>query len=376
MGALAALLLSSVMIDAVSAAGLVPSPGTGHGVLTDAPPAEEAASLAYSPGVGGTCAGVQPPETFFTWGYGFGSFERHAVGSPMFVCIGRFSSPDVNLSITPPQGRRIVLPTQTFTENQARIVLAISVLPSPPNTRYRITNDAGMDVSGRLRGSGSGTYRVELSAGATEKTKSFTLESPPTPRLISPNGAFESVASGGRVRFDVAGEKPGAVFRVSVFGPAKSGAANQLRTTLVARANKRGEAIIALDIQTSDSGVACALLEPYTYAPKGAGLDPHIHCFAVNPTTTSGKATAHQYAVTDDVNIRTEPTSTSASVAVVPSGSQVTVECVTTGEQITGPYGPTDKWDRITWNSTKGYVTDEYVESGDDVDDPSIIPAC
>jgi uncharacterized protein YraI len=80
--------------------------------------------------------------------------------------------------------------------------------------------------------------------------------------------------------------------------------------------------------------------------------------------------------VTDDVNLRHDPTSTSASLSLIPSGSQITIDCVATGEQIDGPRGLTDKWDKTVWKGFGGYVTDQYVDTKNDVNDRSIIPAC
>jgi hypothetical protein len=284
-------LATASVCPSAGAAILVPAPGTGHGVLTDAPPAEAAGSLKYSPGLGGTCVDPQPPETFYTWGYGFGRESRLAVGSPMFVCIGRFTSPEVNVSVTPPEGRSLVLPTLSFVGNEPTIVLSVSVMPRPPATRYRITRRNEVLASGLLDGDGIGTYQLEASGGGMPKTTSFMLDPPPSPRLLSPNGNYEDVAQGGRVSFGVAGVERFKLIQVSVFGPEKAGSRNQLRTKIVGRANKRGEVVLTLDIQSSESGLFCALLEPYAHDLRGNGFDPRVDCFYVNeqadtPATT------------------------------------------------------------------------------------------
>jgi hypothetical protein len=85
------------------------------------------------------------------------------------------------------------------------------------------------------------------------------------------------------MRFDVAGQVPLERFEVSVFGPSTA-SGSPLRTTIVGRANRRGMAVVMLDVQRdSETGDYCALLEPYTRAPARAGqLDPHISCFEIS----------------------------------------------------------------------------------------------
>ena len=135
-----------------------------------------------------------------------------------------------------------------------------------------------------------------------------------------------------------------------------------LRTTIAARANKRGEAIVTLDVSASaEWGGYKAVLEPYR--PISDGWYPEVASFEINqPISPEG----HQYAVTDNVHLRSEPASQSESLGVIPSGTQVSVECTVLGELIQGPQGNTTKWDRVTWDGNTGYVTDAYV--GIDVD--------
>jgi hypothetical protein len=360
--------------QAADAARLIPAPGTGHGVLTGTPPDEDASALAYGPGFGGTCAGPQDPETLFVWGYGFGSLEHYTVGSPMYVCIGRFPSRNVDVSITPPVGEPIALPTQTFVAKQQSIILAVSVLPSPPRTRYQITsNRSGLDVRGTLSGDGSGSYTVQASSGGVEKNDTFTLDVAPSPRVLVPD---DLVAPGGRVELDIAGVRPFKAFRVSVFGPFTDAPTGPLRTTIIGRGNKRGEAVVTLDVQAgSDIGLYCVVLGQ---APEGRGCGSRVAVIAGFDVTTPNTSVPppRPYRVTDDVNLRAEPTSSSTSLAVIPSGTSVVVECVTNGESIDGPNGSTDKWDRVTWEGSTGYVTDQYVDTGDAVNAPTIIRPC
>jgi hypothetical protein len=308
------------------------------------------------------------------WGYGFGSLEHYTVGSPMYVCIGRFPSPNVDVSITPPVGEPIVLPTQVFAPKQQSIILSISVLPSPPRTRYQVTsNRSGLDVRGTLSGDGSGSYTVHASSGGAEQNDTFTLDVAPLPRVLVPD---DEVAPGERVQLEVGGVRPLGLFRVSVFGPFTSGSTHQLRTTVVGRGNKRGEAVVTLDVQAgSDVGPYCVVLGE---VPEGRGCGSRVAVIAGFEVSVPHTAVPppRPYRVTDDVNLRSEPRSTSASLAVISSGSSVVVECVTNGESIDGPNGPTDKWDRVSWEGETGYVTDQYVDTGEAVNDPSIIRSC
>lgn len=92
-----------------------------------------------------------------------------------------------------------------------------------------------------------------------------------------------------------------------------------------------------------------------------------------NPRTRS-------YAITNDVAVRSGPATTFSQIGTVAAGQMVAVECVTPGEVVNGPYGPDSHWDRVAANPAagygSGYVTDEYVDTEDDVNDPTLIPPC
>ena len=84
----------------------------------------------------------------------------------------------------------------------------------------------------------------------------------------------------------------------------------------------------------------------------------------------------NSYDVTDGILIRSGPGTSYAQIGSVAAGTSVPVVCTTQGESIDGPYGPDAHWDRITYNGTTGYVTDEYVDTKGDVDNPAVIPPC
>lgn len=194
------------------------------------------------------------------------------------------------MSITPPRDRTIVLPTQAFagTGDYLDIDLEVLVLPSPPATRYRISRDDLLVTSRSLRGDGSGAYRVRVSGGGVEKTTTFVLEPPPSPRLVNLTDDVMKVVPGTRLQFGAAGKKPLSTFRVAIYGPLPTYAdrprtASLLRTTMVARADKRGEAIVTLDVlASSDTGLFYAVLDPKTPPPDPKGvIDPRIAEFEV-----------------------------------------------------------------------------------------------
>lgn len=64
----------------------------------------------------------------------------------------------------------------------------------------------------------------------------------------------------------------------------------------------------------------------------------------------------------ESVNVHSGPHTSAAVVASVASGSAVTISCQTHGDTVTGKYGTSDIWDKIS----TGYITDTYVYTGSD----------
>ncbi len=96
------------------------------------------------------------------------------------------------------------------------------------------------------------------------------------------------------------------------------------------------------------------------------------------PTTTlpAPSVLGRDYAVTSDLNIRSGSGTNFSQVGSIPSGATARVSCTSTGEVTDGPFGPTDKWDRVTYNGATGYVTDEYVDTKNDITNRALIPLC
>lgn len=62
------------------------------------------------------------------------------------------------------------------------------------------------------------------------------------------------------------------------------------------------------------------------------------------------------------VNVHSGPHTSSSVVSSVANGAAVTISCQTYGDTVTGKYGTSDIWDKIS----SGYITDTYVYTGSD----------
>jgi uncharacterized protein YraI len=76
------------------------------------------------------------------------------------------------------------------------------------------------------------------------------------------------------------------------------------------------------------------------------------------------------------VNIRSGPATTFPVLGTIETGFEVLVVCVTNGETVNGPLGPTSKWLRVMYKELNGYVTSQYVSVGTAINDPSVIGTC
>jgi len=65
----------------------------------------------------------------------------------------------------------------------------------------------------------------------------------------------------------------------------------------------------------------------------------------------------------DSLTIRSGPSTGDSAVGSLADGSAVTISCQTDGESVTGTYGTTSTWDKVT---SSGYVSDAYVYTGSD----------
>lgn len=69
------------------------------------------------------------------------------------------------------------------------------------------------------------------------------------------------------------------------------------------------------------------------------------------------------------LTIRSAPTAAAKSVGSVKSGAKVTIICQITGQTVSGKYGRSAIWDKIS----KGYISDAYVYTGSD---HRVAPTC
>lgn len=107
----------------------------------------------------------------------------------------------------------------------------------------------------------------------------------------------------------------------------------------------------------------------WTYDPNKCGPKP-------TPQTTPYSA-SQTYRVTATIHLWSGPTTSSTPLAIIdvttygPGGigcpidgqPLIIVACATTGETITGPFGPDAIWEQTTWNGQTGYVPDEWVDT-------------
>lgn len=95
-------------------------------------------------------------------------------------------------------------------------------------------------------------------------------------------------------------------------------------------------------------------------------------------TTTTAPAFEgfREYAVTDGVNIRSGPGTTYGVLGTVQTGHKVFVICWAEGDTIDGPSGPTNKWVKVVFGTTIGYITNQFVDTRADINNPQLIAMC
>ena len=82
--------------------------------------------------------------------------------------------------------------------------------------------------------------------------------------------------------------------------------------------------------------------------------------FAAAASATSGTVTG----TGSCLNERTGPGTGYSVITCISDGTSVGIACQTTGDTVTGPWGPTNIWDYIDYGNRGGYVTDAYVYTG------------
>ncbi len=204
----------------------------------------------------------------------------------MSLCVGRFPTTAIQVSITPPRGRTLTIRKQVIQAGATGVGVDLLVVASPPYVRYEITDEHGTAARGRVTGDGSGTYTVRAQGGSASTTATFVLDPAPSPRLTNLTSMDPSVRPGRRLQFGAAGKTPLSTFQVAIFGPFGKDSSGDfglpLRTTIVARADKSGEAIVTVDTLTScPTGEFVALVDPKTPLADSRALDPRVAMFRV-----------------------------------------------------------------------------------------------
>jgi Peptidase family M23/Bacterial SH3 domain len=89
-----------------------------------------------------------------------------------------------------------------------------------------------------------------------------------------------------------------------------------------------------------------------------------------NTCTSSSGYTGTVNTSGGDLNVRSGPSTSYSIVRTVSDGQQITITCQVKGQSITGTYGTTTLWDKL---SGGGYISDAYVYTGTD---GQIAPTC
>lgn len=84
-----------------------------------------------------------------------------------------------------------------------------------------------------------------------------------------------------------------------------------------------------------------------------------------------------KYEVIDGVNLRQGPATNTAVITKFEDKTKVRVVCKTVGQDVTGKDGTTNLWLRIDLGQFGiGYATALYIDTGDDIEDPTRIGDC
>jgi hypothetical protein len=100
------------------------------------------------------------------------------------------------------------------------------------------------------------------------------------------------------------------------------------------------------------------------------------------PSSTSSTTTApsgtgtRSYTLNAELNLRSGPGTSYATLGLVPDGTTVTVQCTVEGEQVDGHAGLDTMWDRVSYQGSTGYLSNGFLNTGSDITDRSKIPHC
>jgi uncharacterized protein YgiM (DUF1202 family) len=108
---------------------------------------------------------------------------------------------------------------------------------------------------------------------------------------------------------------------------------------------------------------------------SNSSLGPAVTTAA--PTTTAPPLPApHAYKVTDGVNVRSGPATSTQIISTVQKGFEVLVVCAVDGETINVNGGSTNQWVKVSVDNKTGFVTAAYVDTGPAISDTNQIGRC
>lgn len=132
----------------------------------------------------------------------------------------------------------------------------------------------------------------------------------------------------------------------------------------------------------SSSASATTPTVPPTVPPPPSPSTSTSTSTSTTTTTVPPPPPGRPYGITSTIAIRTGPGTSFQEVGVAPQGSTVSVICTTPGETVNGPFGPDSHWDKVFLagqggvGGGTGFVSDEYVDTKQDIDNPALIPVC
>ena len=64
------------------------------------------------------------------------------------------------------------------------------------------------------------------------------------------------------------------------------------------------------------------------------------------------------------VVLRSGPSTSHAAQGTIPYGAQVEIHCTSRGSWVTGEYGATNLWNKVSYGGRTGFVTDAFLYTG------------
>ena len=118
------------------------------------------------------------------------------------------------------------------------------------------------------------------------------------------------------------------------------------------------------DVFVSDAwvytGTAAAVASPCATPPPTSGPPPQT-------------GSTSQGTMLTDLNYRDGPGNPYPILGTIPNGTTLTIECTLNSYSVSGPYGSSNVWDRVTWQGRQVFVTDAWVYTGTS---SAVAPAC